>query len=192
MAKLKPPGPNASQAEKDAYRAKVKAMIDGDESDLAAIPDPKRETDPYITAQLAALKRMINESIDEDTGKPTKKGIIEFLFDVMNGCRDIPQTALDALKLITPGDQDAIRTWFQVQTITMDARLKAATTLIQFFHKKVPSTMLLTQQTNLADVDLSGLSPTELDNIQALLDKALTTSVPGMSKIVPPISHTEH
>jgi len=162
MARLKPPGPNASQAEKDAYREKVRQMIDGnDEVDLAAIPEPKRETDPYIQAQLAALRKMIDASYDEATGLYAKKGIIEFLFEVMN------DTAL-----------------------AIDPRMKAANTLISFFHKKVPSTLMVAQQTNLADVDLSGLAPEELDAIQRLLDKA-TVSTPTTAP-VPVIDATKH
>jgi len=149
MAKLKPPGPNASQEAKDAYRAQVRAMIDGSaDADLAAIPEPRRETDPYIQAQLAALRRMIDESYDPETGKYGKQGIIEFMFTVMND-----------------------------KNQTMDCRMKAANTLIAFFHKKVPSTLMVANQTNLSDVDLSALKPEELDQIQALLDKAATAPV---------------
>lgn len=148
MARLRPPAANASQAEKDAYRERVRQMIAGSEdADLAAVPDVKRENDPYIAAQLAALRRMIDESYDADTGKYGKQGVIEFMFTVMND-----------------------------KAVQMDARIKAANTLISYFHKKVPNTLMVAQQTNLADVDLSGLKPEELDTIQSLLDKALTTA----------------
>jgi hypothetical protein len=155
MAKLRPPGPDASQAERDAYRAKVRAMIENDESDLTAAPEAKYENDPYIKAQLAALHRMVTASIDPETGVPTKKGVIEFLFETMND-----------------------------SAVSHDVRLKAASTLIAYFHKKVPSSLMLTQQTNLADVDLSSLSPDELDQVQHLIDKATIGAISP--------KHTEH
>ena len=164
MAKLRAPGPNASQAEKDAYRAKLRAMIDGDDSDLTAAPEAKYENDPYIKAQLAALHRMVTESIDPETGKPAKQGVIEFLFCTMN---DV--------------------------AVAHDVRLKAANTLIAYFHKKVPSALMITQQTNLADVDLSGLSPEKLDQLQAIIDEATMKSI-GAPIALPAgvVKHTEH
>src|SRR6266436_2641866 len=143
ISRIRPPAANASQNEKDAYRAKLRLMIDGDESDLVAAPSADMETDPYIKAQLAALHRMVTSSIDPETGVPTKKGVIEFLFETMND-----------------------------SAVAHDVRLKAASTLIAYFHKKVPSSLMLTQQTNLADVDLTNLSAEELDQVQRLIDKA--------------------
>ena len=140
----KHPGANASPEAIAAYRDAVRAMIAGtDDVDTAAIPEVMRETDPYIQAQLAALRRMIDVSFDPETGQYAKKGVIEFLFDLMN-------------------DGQA----------NSGVRLKAATTLISYFHKRVPSTIMVANQTNLADVDLSSLKPEELDAMQALLDKA--------------------
>lgn len=157
----KRPAQNAPQAEWDAYRVAIKAMIEGNDADLAAIPDYKSESDPYIQAQLAALRRMIDESRDPETGIPKKQGVIEFLFEVMNESGH-----------------------------PVDARMKAATTLISFFHKKVPSALVVTNNTNLADVDLSGLSDTELAHITALLDKATIASVE--SKSVAIAQHLKH
>jgi hypothetical protein len=134
--------------EKDNYREAVKAMIEGNDSDMAAIPEPKRETDPYIQAQLSALRKMIDASYDPETGQYAKKGVIEFMFEVMN----------DSAHAI-------------------EARLKAATTLISFFHKKVPNTLMVAQQANLADVDLSVLAPEELDAVERLLNKAVSKAV---------------
>jgi hypothetical protein len=161
MAKLRPPGPNATPQELDAYRAKIRAMIDGDESDLTAAPEAKYENDPYIKAQLAALHRMVTASIDPETGKPTKQGVIEFLFETMND-----------------------------SAVPRDVRLKAASTLIAYFHKKVPSSLMLTQQTNLADVDLSSLSEEELDQVQRLIDKATLGPINAVPVTV--AKHTEH
>lgn len=164
MAKpLRHPGPNASPEALEAYRQSIKAARDAvQDIDLAAVPDHMREDDPYIRAQLAALRRMLDESYDPDTGKYGKQGVIEFMFTVMN---------------------DAAQ--------TMDARMKAANTLIKFFHKQVPSTLMVAQQTNLADVDLSGLSDAELDSIQRLLDKATLTAT-GPTVTTPPASTNKH
>jgi hypothetical protein len=107
---------------------------------------------------------MIAESIDPETGKPTKQGVIEFLFCAMN------DTA-----------------------IAHDVRLKAANTLIAYFHKRVPSALMITQQTNLADVDLSGLSPEKLDQLQSIIDEATMKSI-GAPIALPAgvVKHTEH
>jgi hypothetical protein len=153
---LKHPGANASPEAMAAYRDAVRQMIAGSaDVDLAAIPEVMKESDPYIQAQLAALRRMIDESFDPETGKYGKQGVIEFLFNVMND-----------------------------GSHAVDARMKAANTLIRYFHKSVPTTLMVANQTNLADVDLSSLKPEELDAMQALLDKATLGGVDATAAVL--------
>ena len=108
---------------------------------LTGSTDASMERDPYIAAQLKALRTFIDASKDEH-GVSSACGPIEYLMRCMND-----------------------------QAVPPEHRIKAANTLIQYFHKKVPSALLVTQSVSVESFDYSILSQDELSEFERILRK---------------------
>src|ERR1700740_805749 len=137
MAKIiRAPKPN-DPVDLERYRKEIAAAQDP----LTGSLDASMERDPYIQAQIKALRAFIDNSKDED-GVAQAKGPIEYLMICMNDAQVPPEH-----------------------------RIKAANTLIQYFHKKVPSALLVTQSVSVESFDYSILTPDELSEFERLLSK---------------------
>lgn len=121
----------------ERYRKEIAAAQDP----LTGSLDASMERDPYIQAQIKALRAFIDNSKDEN-GVATAKGPIEFLMVCMNDVAVPPEH-----------------------------RIKAANTLIQYFHKKVPSALLVTQSVSVESFDYSILTQDELTEFERILAK---------------------
>lgn len=142
-ARRKPPSIDdpATAAKRERLRVAIlnaRARDAGLEPVDRGLKAPLEELDPYLKAQLQLLEKLIDASRDEQTGVPTKHGPLEYLFTVWNDTN-----------------------------IDVDKRVRAATSALTYFHKRVPAELTLADD----DAGDDGATRGVVDSVSKLLSR---------------------